>query len=86
MISPQYHNADSQNKPFRHYFVATGKALAVIFLLAVFVHFSWNMFAPDMFGLEVIRMKQALGLVVFAGAFAVLFRIGSHKSSPSATV
>ena len=39
---------------------------------------SWNMFAPDMFGLEPIRMKQALGLVVFAGVFTSLLRFGAR--------
>ncbi|MCZ6860328.1 MAG: hypothetical protein O7I42_08640 [Alphaproteobacteria bacterium] len=46
------------------------------------MHVSWNMFAPEMFGLEAIRMKQALGLVVFTGVLAAvlagIFRFGAR--------
>ena len=73
-----------QSGPFRRYAIATAKALAAILLLAMFVHVSWNMFAPDMLGFEAIRMKQALGLIVFAGTFAVLFRFG-HYGNHSTT-
>ena len=64
----------------------TAKILGGVMLLAMLVHVSWNMFAPDMFGLEAIRMKQALGLVVFVGVFAVLFRVGNRKPPHSASV
>ncbi|MEE9209896.1 MAG: hypothetical protein V3U23_05535 [Kiloniellales bacterium] len=55
---------------------AAGKILLAVILLGFLTHMSWNMFGPDMFGLEPIRMKQALGLVVFAGVFASLLRFG----------
>jgi hypothetical protein len=57
---------------------AAGKIMLAVILLGFLTHMSWNMFAPDMFGLEPIRMKQALGLVVFAGVFASLLRFGGR--------
>jgi hypothetical protein len=39
---------------------------------------------PDMLGFEAIRMKQALGLVVFAGTFGFLLHVG-HYGKHSAT-
>ncbi len=59
---------------------AAGKILLAVILLGFLTHMSWNMFAPDMFGLEPIRMKQALGLVVFAGVFASLLRFGARHA------
>ncbi len=78
MTDTKNHVGNSQNGPFRRYAIATAKILAAILLLAMFVHVSWNMFAPDMLGLEAIRMKQALGLVVFAGTFGFLLHVGHH--------
>ena len=85
MTNTENHDLDTPNGPFRRYAVNTAKILAAVMLLAVFVHVSWNMFAPDMFGLETIRMKQALGLVVFAGTFAVLFRFGHYGKYSAAS-
>jgi hypothetical protein len=59
---------------------AAGKIVLAVILLGLLTHMSWNMFAPDMFGLEPIRMKQALGLVVFAGVFASLIRFGARHA------
>ncbi len=84
MTNTDNHDVDTKSGPFRRYAITTAKILAAVLLLAVFVHVSWNMFAPDMFGFEAIRMKQALGLIVFAGTFAVLFRFG-HYGKHSAT-
>jgi hypothetical protein len=58
---------------------AAGKIVLAVIVLGLLTHMSWNMFAPDMFGLEPIRMKQALGLVVFAGVFASLLRFGGRR-------
>ncbi len=68
------HPSNANDRPFRRYAVATAKLVGLVLGLAVLVHVSWNMFAPDMFDLQAIRMKQALGLVAFAGAFVFLFR------------
>ena len=63
--------------------IAAAKIAGVIFGLAALVHISWNMFAPDMLGLEAIRMKQALGLVVFTSVIALVlgggFRFGAGR-------
>jgi hypothetical protein len=63
---------------------AAGKIVLAVIVLGFLTHMSWNMFAPDMFGLEPIRMKQALGLVVFAGVFASLLRFGAQHAQVSA--
>ena len=62
------------DKPFHRYAMTALKIVGLFLGLAFLVHVSWNMFAPDLFHLEPIRMKQALGLVVFTGAFAAVVR------------
>ncbi len=86
MTESKSHDSDTLNRPFRHYAIAVAKILGAVLLMALFVHVSWNMFAPDMFGVEAIKMKQALGLVLFASVFVVLCRFGNHRTSPSTTV
>ncbi len=80
MIASHSRHNDGPARPFavtaKSIGKAAGKIVLAVILLALLTHMSWNMFAPDMFGLEPIRMKQALGLVVFAGVFASLFRFG----------
>ncbi len=83
MIDTQTHGEANQNRPIRHHAVKAAKFAGMILVLAVLVHVSWNMFAPDMLGLEAIRMKQALGLVVFVGVFAFLLRFGRGRISPT---
>ena len=61
---------------FRHYALTALGWIAIVFALGVLAHVSWNMFAPDLFGLPEIRMKQALGLVVFAGLVGFLLTHG----------
>ncbi|MBT3767741.1 MAG: hypothetical protein HN578_11440 [Rhodospirillales bacterium] len=75
----------SNRIPFKHYAIVTAKVVGWSFLLAALVHISWNMFAPDMFGLEPIRMKQALGLVLFAATFSFLIKRGGHRNAHSAS-
>ncbi len=78
MTNTDNHDVDTKSGPFRRYAITTAKILAAVLLLAVFVHVSWNMFAPDMFGFEAIRMKQALGLVVFTGTVSFLLHFGYY--------
>ena len=78
MTDTPHHPDGADDRPFRRHVIAAAKLLGASVLLAALVHVSWNMFAPDMFGLDAIRFKQALGLVVFAGVFAFLFRIGGR--------
>ena len=60
--------------PYRHYGVAIGKVLLTAAGLAALTHISWNMFAPDVFGLPEMRLKQALGLVSFGYVLAIFVR------------
>lgn len=50
------------------------KVVLVFVALVLLTHVSWNLFAPDLFGLPEIRMKQALGLVTFAAIINLLLR------------
>ncbi len=75
------HRQDGITGRFRPHAIATAKLLAVIFGLAVLTHVSWNMFAPDLFGLPELRMKQALGLVGFGCVVAVLMRHALHRGA-----
>ncbi|MFQ5567525.1 MAG: hypothetical protein ACE5EU_14315 [Paracoccaceae bacterium] len=59
---------------FRPHAIATAKLLAAVFGLAVLTHVSWNMFAPELFGLPELRIKQALGLVGLGSVVAILMR------------
>jgi hypothetical protein len=57
-------------RPFRNIVSVTFKALLGFSLLAILTHISWNMFAPELFGLPETRMKGAMGLVLFAGTLS----------------
>lgn len=41
------------------------KALGAFLLLVVATHVGWNLFAPDLLGLPQMRVKGAIGLVLF---------------------
>jgi hypothetical protein len=67
-------NPTDRDSPVRRNAIALGKLVAAAAGLAVLTHVSWNMFAPDLFGLPELRIKQALGLVGFGFVLAVLLR------------
>lgn len=48
------------------------KLTGMLLIAAFFVNFSWNMFAPEMFGAAEVRFKQALGLTIFVATIAFL--------------
>ena len=62
------------NRPFRRALISAAKLAAFFAAFALLTHISWNLFAPDLFGLPQIQMKQALGLVTFAGILNALLR------------
>lgn len=75
------HSTD-HNRQFRDLAVKAIKALAAVAVTALFANMSWNMFAPELFGLPEMRAKHALGLVVFAGIAGVLLtRPRQHAGS-----
>jgi len=43
----------------------------------VLVLISWNLFAPEVFGADPIRFRNALGFVVFTGVLAAVLRTGT---------
>jgi len=57
---------------FRPRAIMAASGLAAAAGLAALTHLSWNMFAPDLFGMPELRMKQAIGLVGFGYVIAVL--------------
>ena len=73
------HRIDKIASRFRPHAAATAKVLAAAAGLAILTHISWNMFAPDLFGMPELRMKQALGLVGFCYAAAVLMRYAMRR-------
>ena len=50
----------------------TGLSLLFVLVATLFLHFSWNMVAPDIFGAGEMSFKNALGLVVFLVTVAAL--------------
>ncbi|MEL0107741.1 MAG: hypothetical protein VW802_12435 [Rhodospirillaceae bacterium] len=69
----------------KQYALISAKVAGAVFLLALLVHMSWNMFAPDLFGLAKIKMKQALGIVIFAGLLSFIFAHGLRKHTHTST-
>ena len=51
------------------------KFFAWVFALSFVVLFSWNMAVPEVFGLEPIRFKQAIGLVLLCATLASVFNL-----------
>ena len=60
----------------RFHWMLSGAVVAVAAVLAVgfFVHFSWNMFAPDVFGLPRLEFRNALGMTILAAALSFIVR------------
>jgi len=70
-----------EHKRLHNWLVLAAKGTGWLLLATVLVLYSWNLFAPEMFGADPIRLRNALGLVVFGGVLAALLRIatGSHR-------
>ena len=54
--------------------ILTGTGLGILFiaLAAIFIHFSWNMAMPELFGAAKMSFKNAFGLVILLGTVAML--------------
>jgi len=70
-----------------------GKALAMgtlaLFAYAFIIHVGWNMAMPDIFGLDQIRFKPALGLALLVAALTLPFsqrKRGNHEYRSSEVV
>lgn len=79
MTNEHRHPINGRPARFRHHALHGVKIIGAFLVLAVLLLASWNMFAPDMFGLDPIAMKQALGLAVFAGVLAALLRVAGRR-------
>ena len=73
------HHQDQKSHQFRPTAIAAAGILAAAAGLAILTQVSWNMFAPDLFGLPEMRLKQSLGLVGFSYVAAVLLRHALHR-------
>ena len=68
-----------RNAGMHRFFKGTIMVVAGIAFAAVFVHFSWNMAVPELFGAVEMSYKNAFGLVVLAGTISMvagLYRVG----------
>lgn len=65
---------DTEDRPFRHYSIATAKVLGGALVLSMLVLIGWNMFAPDLLDLPEARFRQAFGLVLITLALAAIMR------------
>jgi len=68
------HQQGQKSCQFRPTAIAAAGILAATAGLAILAQVSWNMFAPDLFGLPEMRLKQSLGLVGFGYVAAMLLR------------
>jgi hypothetical protein len=69
-------HAAVSERPIQNFVASVFKALLAFSLLAILIHISWNMFAPDLLGLPETRMKGAMGLVLFAATLSWAFGRG----------
>lgn len=67
-------SAARDDRRFRALLRSAGKAVLFVAGLAILTHLSWNLFAPDLFDMPQIRMKQALGLAIFLATLSLLLR------------
>jgi len=72
-------NSAHNRAAWKAYSLTALKFAGFLLLAAFFVHFSWNMFAPDMFGAAEGKFRQALGLTIFAATLSFLLRGGRQS-------
>ncbi len=58
------------------------KVVGAVLLAALVLQISWNMFAPEIFGLPEMRSKHALGLMAALTATAMLLRFSAAGARP----
>ena len=57
----------------------TGKITLVLFATSIMVLWAWNTTMTTIFGLPAIQFKEAVGLMILAGAVSFMFRGGKHR-------
>lgn len=72
-----HHKETVPQSGFKRLMRGVGMLLLTVTTLSLVTHVSWNMFAPDLFDLPRIAMKEALGLVLMAGVVAFVLRHGA---------
>lgn len=67
------HRSKRYSRPFGRLVMHVALLAGAVPALAWLASFSWNLFAPEMFGLRELGMREALGMVLLGGiASAVL--------------
>lgn len=65
---------DRAVRPFRHYTILACKLAGILAALSLATLVSWNLFVPELFDMPSIRMREAVGIVVFAVVLATIGR------------
>lgn len=76
-----------QKQKTKFHAILSGSAIAllVLFLGSLIIHFSWNLFAPDLFGAQEMEFKNAMGIIIMLGTVAFIFKVNNrqHCTTPS---
>lgn len=64
-----------QKGRMRTYTIAAVKLVTGSALLLVLIVFAWNLFVPEIFGLEPMRAKHALGLLLLLAIASFVLRV-----------
>ena len=67
---------------FQSSIAAIGWVILIVILSAILVHFSWNMFAPDLFNAVPMTFKNAIGIVILGFTISWVLGYGFTKKLP----
>lgn len=71
-----------EKSTFHSSLVALGWVILIVLLAAILVHFSWNMFAPELFNAVQISFKNAIGIVIFGFTISWVLGHGFTRKLP----
>lgn len=56
------------------------KVILALFVITILILWGWNSAIPDLFGLPVMKFKQAVGLLILASVVSLILRRGRCQS------
>ena len=71
-----------EKSSFQSSLAAIGWIILIVLLSAILVHFSWNMFAPDLFNAVRMTFRNALGIVILGFTISWVLGYGFTKKLP----
>lgn len=74
------HQRMLHERPFRHYTILALRTVLLVVGLSILTSGAWNLFAPEILGVEPMGVKNALGLVVLGLILASIIRIALGES------